>query len=126
MTHKIKFLSKSEWFEFEKPLAEPEIKWAEVRSTINGEEPNTYEIERLVKPSGDIVWFGQRTNWVKKPNESWAYLGEDESVKPIEVIKGMGDEGDSFVYPENRNIWIPCEPPIYETLYQEYLKSQKA
>lgn len=124
MATQIKFISKSELFQFERPLAEPEIKWAKTRATINGEEPNAYEIERLVKPNGDIVWFGQRTNWVKKPNESWTYFGEDENVKPIQVIKGGWDEGDTFVYPENRHIWIPCEPPIYEVLYQEWLRNQ--
>lgn len=117
MTHKIKFLSKSEWFEFEKPLAEPKIKW-----TTN--EP--YRIERIVRDNGEIVWFGQGVNWVKKPNESWTYLGKDENVKPIETYYNPDGSISGHYYPEGRQIWIPCEPPIYETLYQEYLKSQKA
>lgn len=124
MTNKIKFISKSEWFEFERPLAEPNIKWNPTRATINGEELNTYEIGRIVKRNGDIVWFGQGTNWVKKPNESWTVLGEDENVKPIETYYNPDGSISGFHYPEGRQIWIPCEPPIYETLYQEWLKNQ--
>ena len=67
---------------------------------------------RVVKKNGELVWFGQGTNWVSKDNgETWKYLGTDYSVEPFE-------EG-GCVYHENRSIWIDCELPIYEKLYLE-------
>lgn len=88
MTHKIKFLSKSEWLEFERPLAEPDAFW------IEGEP---YKIERR-EDTETITWYGRLMNWVKGVNE-WTML--------------------------TKNGFVPCEPPIYETLYQEYLKSKE-
>jgi len=106
----MKLSSKTEWFELESPIGEPEINW---------DKKYPYFIERVVKNDGEICWFGQGTNWVKKPNDSWTYLGVDETVKPTVFIKGRGGEGDYYEYPEGRNIFIPCEPPIYETLYEK-------
>lgn len=96
----LKLLSKSEWFEFEIPLAEPDIVW---------NKKYKYQIERIVKEDGTVIWFGQNTNWVKKPTEHfWTYLGTDESVLPLD---------DNGTFPEERNVWIPCDPPIYEVMY---------
>jgi len=115
----MKLISKSEWFELESPIGEQNIKWNKTRATVNGDVPNTYEIERIVKPNGEIIWFGQATNWVKQLNEQWTVLGEDENVKPTLHIKGENGQGDYFEYPAGRQIFIPCEEPIYETLYKE-------
>jgi hypothetical protein len=106
----MKLISKSEWFEFPSPIGEPEIKW-----TYN----YPYSIERIVKEDGEIVWFGQGTNWVKKKDSSWTYLGVDENVKPLEVYYKEDGTIDGATYPEGRNIFIPCEPPIYEKMYTE-------
>lgn len=106
----IKLHSKSEWIEFERPLAEPDIKWKD----------SSYVIERTEDKYGKIVWFGQSTNWVKNPGESWIYLGTDETVEMIpEYFNERGERCGGY-YPEGRNIWIPCDPPIYEQLYQEH------
>jgi len=111
----IKLHSKSEWFEFDSPLAEPHIKWKD----------SSYVIERTQDKYGKIVWFGQSTNWVKNPGESWTYLGDDETVKPTLHIKGENGMGDYCEYPEERLIWIPCDPPIYEKLYEDNIHNTK-
>ena len=104
----MKLLSKSEWFEFDSPIGEPNVKWID----------KTYEIERLTKVNGDIIWFGQGVNWVKPYGKKWTVLSEDETVEPIETYYDEnGNNG--YCYPEERTIWIECEPPIYE---KEYLK----
>ena len=98
----MKARNKSEWFELSKPIGEPKL--------AENYSEDSYWIERVVKNNGEIVWFGQGTNWVSKDNgNTWKYLGTDYSVEPLE--KG------GCVYPENRNIWIDCESPIYEKLY---------
>lgn len=113
----MKLLSKTEWFEFPTPIGEPEIKWT---------YSYPYSIERIVKEDGEIIWFGQGTNWVKKKDSSWTYLGVDESVEPTFFIKGEDGMGDYAEYPEGRNIFIPCEPPIYEKLYIELYGSSSS
>lgn len=112
---------KSEWFEMDSPLGEPDLKWEKERwnEKYTAKEPNTYWIERITKRNGEIIWFGQGTNWVKKKDSSWTYLGVDENVKPTLFIKGENGMGDYAEYPEERTIWIPCEEPIYETLYKQ-------
>ena len=70
-------------------------------------EPNIitnqpYRTHREARINGDIVWFGIAVNWRKEPNKSWEVLGHENGKK----------------------IWIPCEPPIYETLYQQMLKNE--
>lgn len=107
----MKLLKKSEWFEFPSPIAEPDIKW-------NSNYP--YHIERLLKEDGEIIWFGEATNWVKKPGDSWRHLGVDENVKPTVFIPGSDGMGDYYEYPEGRNIFIPCDPPIYEIMYIKF------
>lgn len=101
---KMKARSKSEWFELNKPIGEPEI--------VPNYQEESYWIERIVNNDGEIVWFGQGTNWISKDGgKSWKYLSEDLSVEPLE--KG------GCTYPENRLIWRDCELPIYEKLYLE-------
>ncbi len=100
----IKFIHSMEQWSFSNPLAEPEIEW---------EYPD-YNIERVVNEEG-IIWFGQGTNWVKAPDKGWTMLGTDESVQPLEP--------GGCVYPEGRNIWIPCEEPIYEALRREFFNN---
>ena len=95
----MKALSKSEWFELDSPIGEPEVKWTDA----------TYVIERIVRENGKILWMGYGTNWVKNPNEGWTKLTTDESVKP----------NADGVYPENRSYFAPCDLPIYEVLYQQ-------
>ena len=51
--------NKSEWFVLDSPLGEPEINYREEQ----------YWIERVVKVNGDIIWFGQGTNWVKNQED---------------------------------------------------------
>lgn len=84
----MKAVSKSEWFELDKPIGEPKIaeKYRE----------ETYVIERIVREDGEVVWFGQETNWVlPSGSDKWTRLA---------------DVGSEF---------IPCEEPIYETMYKK-------
>lgn len=111
----MKLISKSEWFELPTPIGEPDIKW---------DYNYPYSIERIVNEDGEIIWFGQGTNWVKKNSENWAYLGEDENVKPIEVYYNDDGSIGGGHYPEERSIWIPCDEPIYEQEYQK-LKTEE-
>ena len=106
----MKLISKSEWFELPSPIGEPEIEW---------KYSYPYKIERIVKTTGEIIWFGEGVNWKKEHNKGWEVLGEDENVKPTYFIKGENGMGDYAEYPEGRIIWIPCEEPIYETLYKQ-------
>jgi hypothetical protein len=108
----MRLATSSQWFELERPLAEPEIKW---------DYPHSYWIERIINKEGDIVWFGQGVNWVKKPNQGWTVLGDDENVKPYETYYNDDGTVSGHAYPEGRTIWIPCEEPIYETLYKEMI-----
>lgn len=101
----MKLSKKSEWFEFDSPIGEPNRKW-----TTN----DKYHIERVVREDGETVWFGLSINWKKSPGEGWTVLGTNHNAKPLE--KYLPD----IVYGADRTIWIPCEPPIYEKLYQQY------
>ena len=106
---------KSEWFEMDSPLGEPELKWEKERwnEKYTAKESNTYWIERVTKRNGEIIWFGQEVNWRKQKDKSWEILGTDYSVLPIKDADG------NEYYPEGRTIWIQCEEPIYETLYKQ-------
>jgi len=100
----MKFSSSSEWFELESPIGEPDIKW---------NYPYPYFIERVVKPTGEIVWFGQAVNWKKEPNSNWGVLTVNENAKPLEKYL------PEIVYGEDRMYFKECEEPIYEKLYKE-------
>lgn len=99
----MKLIKKSEWFELPSPLGEPEIEW-------NRSYP--YLIERIVKEDGDIIWFGLSVNWLKKKNGEWSVLSTNLDAKPLEKYL------PEIVYGEDRNIFIPCDEPIYEQLYK--------
>lgn len=103
----MKFVTKSEWFELDSPLGEPNLKWAATRTEKGKIVPNTYLIERTEDKDGKIVWFGQETNWVKNPGESWTVLSTNYEVMP----------DTNGVYPEGRTYFASCETPIYEKLY---------
>lgn len=106
----MKAISKSEWFELDKPIGEPEL--------VGNYNETSYCIERVVKTNGDIVWFGLSTNWVSEDGgETWKYLGTDESVEMVPETKNDRGEWVGGYYPEGRNIWIDCEKPIYEKFY---------
>ncbi len=96
--------TKSEWFTLESPIGEPNIIWDGL---------DLYGIERLVKHTGEIIWFGQAVNWKKEPDGEWTVLSTDENVK-------VNSDG---TYPEGRSVFMPCEIPLYEKLYLE-LKQQ--
>lgn len=100
----MKFISSSEWFELDSPIGEPDIKWN------NGYK---YVIERIINKDGDIIWFGQATNWVKKPNKNWTVLTTNYNAKPLEKYL------PEVIYGEDRNYFADCEEPIYEKLYKE-------
>lgn len=100
----MKLMTKQEWFKLDKPIGEPGI--AEKYKEEN------YWIERVLKKSGEIVWFGLGTNWTSQDGgKSWKRLATDHSVQPLE--EGGCD------YPKERTIWVDCEPPIYEKKYIE-------
>jgi len=94
----MKLVKSSLWFELDNPIGEPDIEW---------NFKDKYWIERR-DDRGNIVWFGQGVNWLKKPKEEWKVLGADYVTKT-----------------ESVTIWIPCEEPIYEILYQQMLKEEK-
>lgn len=80
--------------------------WFDLKEPIG--EPNVkwshneYCIERRIQKANDvveIVWYGWETNWKYCTGEGW--------VKLVDMQ------------------WIPCEEPVYETLYQELLKEKK-
>lgn len=103
----MKLISKSEWFEFDRPIGEPDVKWS----------PNDkYPIERLTKENGEIVWFGYRINWKKEPNGKWTVLSTNYDAEPLEKYL------PEIVYGEDRIYWKECETPIYEKMYQELNK----
>ena len=75
--------------------------WFRIKGCIG--EPDVdfkgwYHIERKSDIDG-IVWYGMKTNWKKLPNENfWRKLGNMD--------------------------FVPCEEPIYETLYQQLLRNE--
>lgn len=107
----MKARDKSEWFEMDKPVGEPEL-----AKTYN---EKTYVIERIVNRDGEIIWFGQSVNWRKIKNGVWTVLGENESIKPTKTYYDSEGNIDVYEYPEGRDIWIKCELPIYEKMYLE-------
>lgn len=116
----MKLTHKSEWFEFPSPIGEPDVKWDEFcwDNKYENRIPNTYSIERTEDRDGKIVWMGYHTNWVKNPGKVWVYLGTDETVEMIpEYFNEKGERCGGY-YPEGRSIWITCDPPIYEVMYQ--------
>ena len=106
---------KSEWFELDSPIAEPNIKYRQ----------DSYWIERLTKDNGDVVWFGQDVNWQKLNGGEWTVLGVDKNIKPIETFYNTDGSIDGYTYPEGRQIWIECDLPIYEKLYIDIKKNGK-
>lgn len=98
----MKAVQKNEWFKLDKPIGEPKV--------AENYREDCYYIERLQKGNGEVIWFGQGTNWLSKDHgKTWCYLGTDHSVEPIDKLNGL--------YPEESNIWIECDTPIYEKLY---------
>ena len=95
---------KSEWFILDRPFGEPNEKWS-------AEEK--YRIERVVNINGDIIWYGCSVNWKKESNSNWTVLSTNKNAKPLEKYL------PEIVYGEDRTIWVECETPIYEKLYQE-------
>jgi len=95
---------KSEWFRLESPIGEPHLRWWE----------NTpYYIERVVTSDGTIIWYGCETNWKKENGGNWTKLTTIENAIQIERYLPETDCG------EHGNIFIECEIPVYEKLYQE-------
>ena len=94
---------KSEWFILNRPIGEPETIWGN----------DLYNIERLVREDGTIIWFGQNTNWRKEPNGEWEKLTTNENAKPLEEYL------PKIIYGNSRTYYAPCEIPIYEKLYLE-------
>ena len=70
-------------------------------------------IERVVNDKGETIWFGQDTNYVKKPNSNWTKLTRNYNAKPLEKYV------PEIVYGEDRNYFAECEEPIYEKLRTE-------
>lgn len=101
----MKLYSKSELFELDSPIGEPDIKWESEFSEIK----TKYVIERRQEKNGTIIWYGQATNWKKEPNKNWTFLTTNENVKPYK----------DGTFPEGRTYFKPCEMPIYEKLYQQ-------
>lgn len=99
----MKVKKKSEWFEFDSPIGEPNEKWYN----------ESYCIERLTHENGDVVWFGISVNWKKTKNGNWTVLATNYDAKPLE--KYLPD----VVYGEDRTYWKECDIPIYEKLYIE-------
>tara|TARA_R110000868_G_scaffold375557_1_gene640101 strand:- start:427 stop:759 length:333 start_codon:yes stop_codon:yes gene_type:complete len=106
--------TKSEWFEMEKPFGEPEL--------AKKYNDKSYWIERIVNEKEETIWFGQGVNWKKTKEGNWTVLGEDENVKPTETFYREDGSIDGYSYPKGRQIWIECEPPIYEKMYLELKK----
>lgn len=85
----MKAVQKNEWFKLDKPIGEPKV-------SENYRE-DCYYIERFQKENGEVIWFGQGTNWLSKDHgKTWTYLSSDDG-----------------------EVWIECDIPIYEKLYTE-------
>lgn len=98
----MKLHRKSEWFELDSPLAEPNERWSKTEK---------YLVKRLTYPDGTIVWFGCSINWQKKPDGEWTELSINHNAKPIEKYL------PEIVYGEDRIYWKPCDIPLYEQMY---------
>lgn len=99
----MKAVQKNEWFKLDKPIGEPNV--------AENYREDCYYIERLQKENGEVVWFGQGTNWVSKDQgKTWSYLSS-----------GDGDNGtkNGGVNGGDGEVWIECDAPIYEKLYLE-------
>jgi len=97
----MKIITKTELIEFDKPFAEPNVKYYN----------HKYFIERKVLISGCIIWLGISVNWKKELNDKWKVLTINYNAKPLD--KYLPD----IVYGEDRTYWEECEMPIYEKLY---------
>jgi len=71
----MKLTRKTEWYELDSPIGEPDTNWTE----------DKYWIERL-EEDGRVVWFGSNTNWVKEPEGNWKTLIGGEFVGCEEPI----------------------------------------
>lgn len=101
----MEFRSKSEWFEMKLPIGEPD--------NCIDYIGDSYWTERRVEVDGSTVWYGIDVNWKKEKDGEWTVLGRDSNIDPIEQGEGY------VVYPQGSTIWIPCEEPIYERLYNK-------
>lgn len=65
----MKLRNKSEGFELDKPIGEPEVakKWRK----------DSYFVSRLESSSGAITWVGEKMNWMKLPDNPWHCLKEE-------------------------------------------------
>lgn len=100
----MKLIKRSEMFQFPSPIGEPDVHWI---------PSDPYYISRIVTEDGTIIWFGLKTNWMKKPEQGWTVLGINHEAKPLPHYL------PDIVYGEDRTSFIECDPPIYEV---EYLK----
>ena len=82
--NKFRITTKHEWFELDYPWCEPEI---------DSSEDDKYNIERIERADGEIVWYGINTNWVWNKDTGWTIL-----------------VGSKFV---------ECDPPLYEIEYEK-------
>ena len=100
----MKFISKTEYFKFDKPIGEPDVKF--------------YENEYLIQRKEDdkvIIWFGLETNWkYLKSEKVWKKLTTDNNIEPLDIYF------PDVIYPENKTYYKECKEPIYETKYKEY------
>lgn len=99
----MKLVRKSEWFEFDSPIGEPNVKYYD----------NKYVIERVVKSDGTVVWFGLETNWKRESDGIWRVLTTNENAMPLDKYL------PEIVYGEDRMYFKECDMPIYEKLYIE-------
>ncbi len=100
---------KKEYFVFEKPLGEPNIKW---------NPKDKFHTHREEKENGEIVWFGYEINLKKEPNSNWQVLSTNENAIPLEKYL------PEIVYDGDRIVWADCETPLYEKLYLEQFKKK--
>lgn len=99
----MKLVRKSEWFEFDSPIGEPNVKYY----------ANNYVIERVVKSDGVVVWFGLDTNWKRESDGIWRVLTTNENAMPLDKYL------PEIVYGGDRMYFKECDMPIYEKLYIE-------
>jgi hypothetical protein len=68
----MKLIKKSEWFQLDTPLGEPNEKQ---------ESKLKYEIERVSLENDTIIWFGIKHNWAKE-NNKWIEYSLNDFVNP--------------------------------------------